>query len=1054
MKFVLFLLAFSFATLFAQERLVVEAFDEQANNSSQITLRLRVTNNTTDTLTNIRARYFLNYERGRNLLVSQYYLAGANVSLDTLGDFLAVNIDFPLLATGVSPNVSGISLGLSYADNLNFNKSDNFSYPGSGEFSVVNNIPIYANGTFVSGITPVGDEIPKIRFVGIQPENSSTRSAWIELENYGEISINLNKISVSYKNNYTAFFDSLTLYPKEKLKICVDSLLLCSQNSEFNVFRSISLDSVGSLFLLFNSKPIDYIAWGQKSDMDDFALEFIDDVGYFFSTEIKPIVGPILSYEKGDFYRSIAANKDLKQAWAFYKYNDIEKSIGILPDVEPLSLSDSSQIYLNFNEKMIFSWTQVSGATLYDFSVIKKSDSTEIIHLQTKLTTVSINLSEGEYLWTVVALTESQVAGGFFSSLKEYAKKRVLRIATLKSLLNLMNLHIEPMAARKDSYLIDLKWGSDILKKKWDSPHNLTRYLDENNQLQFSNEQEKMYDSEESWRCWIVAATMLNHYYGGNITEDEIKMHIKGNMNNIILDAFPHGREGGGYLYDINNALMWALNLTLEKIHYNEGRPSENDILLSLNSGKPVVIWQNSHIMVIDAAKINKDTRKIAFRFMNVDNNGHYEWKNYETENNIYCYWFPDSTSNPRMSNVLVHSDIDNDGLKDYDELYRFNTSSENLDSDGDGISDKIEIMSYTLLEKNPGIFAKNGYLDYYGIQKEVFADIDDDSLRAEKDSDSDNGGKSDGDEDKNYNGFKDENETSPYMAADDIKNIIDIPQKITLVALNELRYNDGVVCYKDSTMRNYCSVASLKNYKLGEYALIVGARANVGSLYSKGNVFLRSNAHIYGDVYIDSLSMINEVSLQNGSSIDGTILAMSNKEWFDLFSQVQNISPLESVPDLPTLNIQTGHSAILQNGTRYSSINVMHGATLFIPAGDFWVDSIQLDPGSNIQFINDGQASILHISGKFIWRATMQGDLKTIAKSFKLVQYAYGINMFIDKNFGGTIIAPFSNVVIGQSQKLFYGTVLANNLSIHQYTTLWHIDFSPMPNNVQYVLK
>lgn len=127
-------ICFAFGFTMEQNPISVEAFDEQRNNSSQLTLQLKVTNNTDDTLYNVHAKYFLNYERNRNLNVSAYYMVGATQSIDTIGDYLAVNIKIARLDPGVFPNSSGISLGMNYLDNGSFNKLENFSYPDTNFF--------------------------------------------------------------------------------------------------------------------------------------------------------------------------------------------------------------------------------------------------------------------------------------------------------------------------------------------------------------------------------------------------------------------------------------------------------------------------------------------------------------------------------------------------------------------------------------------------------------------------------------------------------------------------------------------------------------------------------------------------------------------------------------------------------------------------------------------------------------------------------------------------------------------------------------------------------
>ena len=80
MKKILVFICFVLDFVFAQNPISVEAYDEQENNPSQLTLRLRLTNLTSDTLYNIHARYFLNNENNRTIEIAPYYMEGVSVS--------------------------------------------------------------------------------------------------------------------------------------------------------------------------------------------------------------------------------------------------------------------------------------------------------------------------------------------------------------------------------------------------------------------------------------------------------------------------------------------------------------------------------------------------------------------------------------------------------------------------------------------------------------------------------------------------------------------------------------------------------------------------------------------------------------------------------------------------------------------------------------------------------------------------------------------------------------------------------------------------------------
>lgn len=1019
------------------------------NNPSQLILRMKIINSSSDTLRNVRARYFLNNRANLVLKISPYYMEGATVSIDTLGDYLAVNIDMQKLAPGIFPNASGISLGINDTNYLDLRKSEHFSYPGAGNFAVTYSIPVSANGVVLVGSAPIEEEFPKLRFVGIQPENSNNRSAWVEIENYGETALNLDSILLKQKDSSLVSLKSINLPSHSRIRICSDSTLVCPSNQLNIANSSLQLDSIGEIVLLSGNRPIDYISWGEKGLMYDELFEYLESLDSFLSTSTEPMLGPVCVYQKGMFYRAFF-NENKKRFWSLFNTTEIAKNENALPNIRPISLTENSRISLEPGDNMVFAWNKVSGAAKYDFIIVNADDSSEVEHRITNSTVISMRLKSGSYIWSVEALRENQAAGSFLSHLRNFVSNFKLTVTTASHLLASPNLHVTPLAARKDTYMLDLKWGDEIIKKRWDSPHNLSQYLDSNGQLQFSDSLEKNWDEEESWRCWIAAVVMLNHYNGGNLTEDEVKLKVKGNKSNLKLDAFPHGRHGCGYGSDINFALKWALNLSYADIHYYHGRPSELEILSALQNGRPVIIWQLDHLMVIDAALYNDDN-EVEFRFINVDNNGHYEWRVYSTLDEISCCWMPEKTDNPLMSDSLKKIDSDLDGIVDYDELYRFGTEYLLEDSDGDLIKDKEEIMSYTLLEINPGFTRKNGVDGYYGVEYETMADVDNDGLRAEKDRDSDNDGLLDGQEDVNHNGLQEPGETSPYFGEDD-SYVVSV-NNITLYALNELKYNDGATCTNDSLENGYCDVASFADYKWNGYATVIGARAKVGNIFSKGNVFLRSYAHVYGTINLALTAHVNSLEKQSGVVVDGDVRSFTIPQWNFILPSAPKIYPYTVDADADRLVVSSNQHVVLQNGKTYSSVKVESGGELIIPAGEFWIGSIQLDAGSSLHFSNDRQSSIVHVCGSLIWQADMADNLDVIAKKFKIIQHAYDEKMYIDKNFGGTIVAPNSAVIIGQAQKVFYGTVLARDITVHQYATLFHVAFEQHLDNSFYAI-
>lgn len=42
------------------------------------------------------------------------------------------------------------------------------------------------------------------------------------------------------------------------------------------------------------------------------------------------------------------------------------------------------------------------------------------------------------------------------------------------------------------------------------------------------------------------------------------------------------------------------------------------------------------------------------------------------------------------------------------------------------------------------------------------------------------------------------------------------------------------------------------------------------------------------------------------------------------------------------------------------------------------------------------------------------------------------------------TIFAPKADLILGQSSKTLYGRFLGNNITVHQYATIYNVNFNP----------
>ncbi len=149
---ILFVLAI---VTFSQEPLSVLAYDEQSNNESAVTLRVKVINNSPHTFENVELRYYFAPKQGKQVILENYYLSGATaaiVKVDSTQSYLQILIQE--LGPGEMPNLSGFSIGLHYSDWSPWQKSEDFSYPGVGSFSETQKFPLFIDQALVAGLTP------------------------------------------------------------------------------------------------------------------------------------------------------------------------------------------------------------------------------------------------------------------------------------------------------------------------------------------------------------------------------------------------------------------------------------------------------------------------------------------------------------------------------------------------------------------------------------------------------------------------------------------------------------------------------------------------------------------------------------------------------------------------------------------------------------------------------------------------------------------------------------------------------------------------------------
>ncbi|MDD7299717.1 hypothetical protein [Fibrobacter intestinalis] len=1030
--------------LLAQNPVRIETFDEQGNNPGQLTLRLRLTNLAGDTLRNLRIRYFLPLEIGRSLQLSPYYLAGSSLSVDTVGGFLAVNVDILKLVPGVFPNESGISLGMHYADYGDFEKADHFSYPGADSFAETDRIPVYLDGTLLVGEAPFDDGMPKIRISGFQPEKSRN-GQWVQLKNVGDGAVDLRFLSLSDSSGaaFPLADSDAVLSSGESLLVCVSSP--CAGGLDL---PGLSLGSAGELTLKYGSLPMDYVAWGGTGVYAAQAVAENLWPGADDFLQIGKAWGPALPYEAGSLFRRIRDDEFAPSAWLLFSSDEIGVSEGKLPHSAPFSWNDGVQVVLDSGESMHFAWMPVPGAASYRLSVYA-GDSTLVHREVTSKLSADVELPDGKYLWGV----ESTADGSDWGA-AEFNLSRLFSVERLSAVTYVdgKSLDVEPIAARKDTRLVVPNWGMYADLRGWDSSHVGRSHWDE----------------EESWRCWAVAIQELNRYFGGDLTQDEIKiygMNARGNTD-WILGVFPFERKGSGGDEVVLKTLAWAFNNAF--VEYHDSIPSVAFVQESINGGKPVIAGTVSHLMVVDAYRVRSDGRLEA-HFLNPHNDGGSEWRVFASSG-ILSYFSYEVPLQSLNTDSLVHRDSDGDGLVDFDEIYRFKTDPERIDSDGDGIPDKTEIWSYTVREvvnwksacedssQNPLNMQGDAWI--LGVDREWFADVDGDGLRAELDVDSDNDGLKDGEEDLNANGIVDDGETDPYVAEAGNTPVYaenDVPGDFALYSLGKLSLNDGCICFdykKYPSKTNVpCSFASESD---ADYYAVSLAGGSQHILHSKGGVLLRNRDTLNAVNIYSNKDKKPVLNVQKGAMAAGHAYVLEQNWLWSVNTELDSVDVGNRQK-----TVQAGETFSLLDGAKYQTLKVESGGTLLVGTGEMFVGNLQLEAGSKIDFIQRGYKTVLHTKNQVVWRGAVDIEglrptgvtyrMWAIAQGFKLVHHG-NEPLFIEGDWAGTIFAPKAKLVLGQAKKEIYGRFVGNGITVHQYASLYAVPFAPeMETTVAY---
>ena len=1068
----------------------VDFYDEQQNNPSITGIKLRINNDSSSPIRDAKLRYYF-HKSSSVYAVDGHYLAGASIQVNDVNEDLAYfELGIPSVSVGYYPNMDGFSVSLHNENWSSRDKSKDYSYQAFSSFKQNTKVVLLSGNDVVFGTAPDVQTVSELENVKISGLKFSENS-WLELKNDGKSTVTLSNYQVVDANN-SAFSIKGSLESGEILRICQNQAA-CGDASKSQILSNFSWNGYGEAFLRRNNAIVSYVAWGEPGAHAADAVDagVWNDLRAFFPAE-KQVQSYNADYTKDVFFRLKPNKSGVKtDDWFSFTSNDNPNKFVSVP--LPIKTSANKPVIKQIpgDNSVLFSWLPVQGVDSYRV-IVRDRNNNDIYNLSTPNTSLSLELTEGLYSWTVIGEDEfwiSRMKNGnlFVDSDNIEIKEANINTSIFKQ------LKIHQIKGRRDTRMLDLNYLIVTPGYSWDRP----------------NMDAAAIEWHENTRCWAIATEVMNHFYGGNLTQDEIVYYGLYKIEDPLLSPF---RPEGGFIRidtltkedlldpatgepmgNVVEALKWALKVN--RLNYGKGAPSYATVKNAIDNNKLIYLHVPGHATLIYGYV--GDASNYAFYFAFVDNQGNLGTSlNYGER--IKGYFIPDVTyGNVEMSNPLVHTDSDGDGITDFEENTRFCVDlthesiclNKNLvDSDNDGIEDKREIFDYTVTAEGAcsNCYVEHVY-DAYEFAHDLYEiratyDKNQNDIPAELDPDDDGDGIEDG------------------LKGGSVAVDMDVPEDYTVFGREYVRINDGVKCYNTQMVSDsYCDIAASDenkfSYDISYEPINIGARAHVGNVdvrnvdfykNSRGyrypgkhsNPTFRSSSVVHGNLniyaapfnpyditrlmteydydapaaraaYLASFNPLDYISMQNGTTVEGRVNLDYARNWNKEYTYAYSV-PMPSIAKSQTKVVHRGESYRLKDGDAFYSLRVESGATLVIEPGEMFVDSmLQIEPNSTVRFAEPGKGTVLHTNGKIIWRtynSEPAGNTQywvNVAKGFKLAHHS-SQKVCIEGLWAGTVYAPKAKVVMGQVYKAIYGRVLGRDVDIHQYSRVYRVDFNP----------
>ena len=301
------------------------------------------------------------------------------------------------------------------------------------------------------------------------------------------------------------------------------------------------------------------------------------------------------------------------------------------------------------------------------------------------------------------------------------------------------DLNMEAMLQRKDTSWLCPGCSKDDTKHPWDKPHA----FEKKSQCQHC----KHY-------CGRACVAMVNKKFNGELSQDRISFWMFASQLDPAAQL-GHGKGFNGF--NVRDSLKLAL----------AGAPecplkaySFDAVVKYIDQGCPIIGaiekepgQNNGHVVVIDGYEDFEDPAEDRIHVLQPYTGEQERVKNTETQ--IDQMWIiPENSQGIKEEDPEQNSDTDE--LKDFEEKRIYNTDPSKPDTDGDGLSDYIEVYAWVW---GKGVKARRPINGWNIWNKPNY---DDDPYK-------------DGEEDFNKNGNVDPGECDPFVAEKPLKVTLEV---------------------------------------------------------------------------------------------------------------------------------------------------------------------------------------------------------------------------------------------------------------------------------------